>query len=103
MRRAGLLDPAPGTDGRERRVRLSARAHELLPAVTRQWDRTERAAAELDAELGVRLADVVNTAIEIVERRSFLGRVEPAEPEQPKNPQDPQEAARRSLRGEAAA
>lgn len=72
MRRAGLLDPAPAADGRERRVQLSAHAHLILPAVTRQWARTEQAVAELDGELGVRLSDVINSAIEILERRPFL-------------------------------
>lgn len=74
LKRAGLVQDAPSSDGRERRVRLSARGHDLLPEVTVIWRQADRAAAALDAELGVRLGDIINSAIETLGHRPFLTR-----------------------------
>ncbi len=74
LKRAGLVVEAPSPDGRERRVRLSARGRDQLPTVRAIWRRADRAAAELDAELGVRLGDIVGSAIEKLGRRAFLTR-----------------------------
>lgn len=73
MRRRGLLEDAPSRDGRERRVRLSASARAILPQLHAVWSRAEQAEAALDAQLGVCLADVINAAVDAVERRRFLG------------------------------
>lgn len=74
MKRRGLLEDAPSRDGRERRVCLSASAHAILPQLKAVWDRAEQAAADLDAEVGVCLADVINAAVDAIERRRFMGR-----------------------------
>ncbi|WP_051966903.1 MarR family winged helix-turn-helix transcriptional regulator [Kitasatospora mediocidica] len=81
MRGDGLVESAPGSDGRERRVRLTDTARRLLPAVAQQYARTQQAAEALDVELGISLAAVVNRAIGIIERRPFLPpAAEPAPP-----------------------
>lgn len=73
VRRRGLLEEAPSKDARERRVRLSPYAQAILPQLYAAWCRVEQAEAALDAQLGVRLLDVVNAAVDAVERRRFLG------------------------------
>jgi DNA-binding MarR family transcriptional regulator len=72
MRRRGLLEQAESSDGRERRVRLTPAAREMVPQLQTLWRRTRQAETQLNAELGADITDVINTAIEIVERRSFL-------------------------------
>jgi DNA-binding MarR family transcriptional regulator len=74
LKRAGLVQDAPSSDGRERRVRLSARGQDIIPALTVIWRQADRAAAALDAELGVRLGDIITCAIETLGRRPFLTR-----------------------------
>jgi DNA-binding MarR family transcriptional regulator len=74
MKRAGLLDAAGSSDGRERRVQLSADARRILPAVQALWRRADEAAAELDAELGLCLNDVISQALEALEHRAFRTR-----------------------------
>jgi DNA-binding MarR family transcriptional regulator len=74
MKRAGLLDAAGSSDGRERRVQLSADARRMLPAVQALWRRADEAAAELDAELGLCLNDVISQALEALEHRAFRTR-----------------------------
>lgn len=64
---------SPSKDARERRVRLSPYAQAILPQLYAAWCRVEQAEAALDAQLGVRLLDVVNAAVDAVERRRFLG------------------------------
>jgi DNA-binding MarR family transcriptional regulator len=74
MKRAGLLDAAGSSDGRERRVQLSADARRILPAVQALWRRADEAAAELDAELGLCLNDVISQALEALGHRAFRTR-----------------------------
>ena len=89
MRDAGLLEAVPGSDARERRVRLSASALDMAPAVRRLWRRTEAAASALDGELGLSLADAVNAAIGIVERRAFLTAPSPNPDSTPSRTRNP--------------
>jgi DNA-binding MarR family transcriptional regulator len=51
MRKAGLVEPADGTDGRTRRVRLTERSRELVPFLRAEWRATEATVRALDAEL----------------------------------------------------
>ncbi|GAA2274149.1 hypothetical protein GCM10009853_030060 [Glycomyces scopariae] len=79
MRKTGFVEDAPGTDGRERRVRLSDLARRQLPLIEAQWARTDAAAAALDAELGIDLGATLATALDLVRDRPFL----PADEEHP--------------------
>jgi DNA-binding MarR family transcriptional regulator len=81
LKRAGLVIDASSRDGRERRVRLSAHGCQILPAVQAQWRRADQAAAALDAELGLGLNDVIQAAIEALDRHAFLTRAPVAEAE----------------------
>ncbi|MCD0445448.1 S41 family peptidase [Glycomyces sp. A-F 0318] len=73
MRRAGLVEDAPGPDGRERRVRLSDLARLQLPVVEEQWARTDAAAAALSREIGVDLGAAAARALDVLRERPFLG------------------------------
>jgi DNA-binding MarR family transcriptional regulator len=80
MRKAGLVEDAPGADGRERRVRLSDLARRQLPVIEAQWARTDAAAAALSAELGVDLDATLAAALDIVRDRPFLDHGDPERP-----------------------
>jgi DNA-binding MarR family transcriptional regulator len=76
MRRAGLVESAPGDgDARTRPVTLSARARELAPFLAAEWRATEAAVRELDAELPYALSRVVTDLRELLDRRPFAARL----------------------------
>ena len=78
MLKHGLVKSAPGADGRERIVTLSDSARAMLPALHRQWDATAEAADDLMEEIGVRLDDRAEAAIEALGKRPFLDRINAA-------------------------
>jgi DNA-binding MarR family transcriptional regulator len=51
MRKAGLVEPAEDSDGRARRMRLTARSREIVPFLRAEWRATEATVRALDAEL----------------------------------------------------
>lgn len=75
MARNGLVDVSTGDDARERVAALSPAAHEIMPAVERRWQATEATARELEAELGVPLAEVIRNAIRALDRKPFDERI----------------------------
>lgn len=75
MRSAGLVETAAGTDGRTRLVRLTARGEEVSTFVRAEWDATEAAIAELEAEVAHPLTQVAADLAEAVARRPFRSRV----------------------------
>jgi DNA-binding MarR family transcriptional regulator len=75
MRAARLVTTQPGTDARERIVSLTEDGRRLAPLLWAEWDATEAAAAELDAELEASLAAFVQGATAALDRESFAARV----------------------------
>lgn len=75
MRREGLVDTSPGPDARTRVVVLTAKGRGLVPFLEAEWRATEGAAAELDAELAVGLAEFVAALRERLTERSFTERI----------------------------
>jgi len=75
MRSAGLVESAPGTDGRTRLVRLTARGEEVSTFVRAEWDATEAAVAALESEIPYPMARVAADIRAAVARRPFRVRV----------------------------
>lgn len=66
----------PGKDSRERFVHPTRACQAKLPALRKQWARTARAAASLDADLGQSLEDVLRQALRALQTRSFGERMD---------------------------
>lgn len=77
----GLVETAPGSDARERVVRLTGRAEALLPTLDAEWAATAAAAAELDAELPYPLSRLVDEALDALDRRPMRQRIADATPD----------------------
>lgn len=75
MRRDGLVDSSPGPDARTRTVTLTGDGRALVPFLEDEWRATERAWAELDAELPHPLSGVVEDMAAALARRSFRDRI----------------------------
>lgn len=75
MRREGLVRSRAGSDARTRDVTLTARGRALLPFLEAEWRATERAVAELEAEIPYALSQVVSDIEAALARRSFHDRV----------------------------
>lgn len=75
MAKAGFVDLVPGTDARQRIVRLTERTRRLLPVIEAEWEATEAAQRELDRELSVPLAQVLAEIEKALEKRSFADRI----------------------------
>jgi DNA-binding MarR family transcriptional regulator len=75
MRGDGLVESSPGSDARTRTVSLTDRGRALVPFLEDEWRATERAVAELEAELPYPLTRVVGDIAEALQRRSFLDRI----------------------------
>ena len=75
MARHGLLTMERGADARQRIARLTARARALLPLIEAEWAATDRAAAELEAELPAALTQVLQAAERAVLSRPMRRRI----------------------------
>ena len=75
MERRGLLTVRAGDDARQRRVELTAKARELLPAIDAEWDATDAASAALDAELPYPLSRLIDDLEAALQRRRFRDRI----------------------------
>lgn len=75
-----LVVLAPGSDARQRIVRLSPRGEELLPVMNAEWDATVAAAAAFEAELPYPLSLLIEEAVEALGRRSMRQRIADAAP-----------------------
>ncbi|HEX5493594.1 MAG TPA: MarR family transcriptional regulator [Mycobacteriales bacterium] len=80
MARDDLVVFTPGTDARQRIVRLTPAAERLLPVLEAEWVATSAAAAELEAELSVPLSRVVDEALDALRRRPMRERIAAAAP-----------------------
>ncbi|RZJ38533.1 MAG: MarR family transcriptional regulator [Brevundimonas sp.] len=65
----------PGADARERIVTLTPFALEALPRLERCWAATTAASADLEAEIGQPLAEVLSHALDALDRRPFHDRL----------------------------
>jgi DNA-binding MarR family transcriptional regulator len=75
MRRRGLVELVPGTDGRERLVHLTDTARALQPALDAEWRTTAAAFDALNTELTASLRQVVDEMEAALGRRSFRDRI----------------------------
>jgi DNA-binding MarR family transcriptional regulator len=75
MERRGLLALRSGTDARQRRVTLTAKAKRLLPAIDAEWEATDLASAALDAELPYPLSQLIDDLAAALEHRRFRRRI----------------------------
>lgn len=76
MRSAGLVDSAPGPDGRTRVVTLTMTGRELVPLAAAEWRATEAALARLEEELPYPPSHVAADLAEALDRRPFRDRLE---------------------------
>ena len=75
MRKAGLVEPADDSDGRKRRVQLTARSRELLPFLQAEWRATEATVLALDAELPYPIMRAVADIQAALSARPFAQRL----------------------------
>lgn len=75
MRRDGLIEVERGADKRRQVVSLTSRATTMIPTLEKMWKAVNEAARELDDELMGPLSQVVEEAIEALERRPFRDRI----------------------------
>ncbi len=74
MMRSGLLEGRRGKDMREQVLSITLKAAEMIPELQRIWTITNEAAKELDAELAFPLSQLLEDAIDALERQSFTER-----------------------------
>jgi DNA-binding MarR family transcriptional regulator len=75
MRRCGLVALEPGTDARQRVVRLTERARSLLPVIEAEWAATVAAVRELEAGLPAPLGEILDAILQAVRRRPMRQRI----------------------------
>ncbi|HZF43702.1 MAG TPA: helix-turn-helix domain-containing protein [Sphingomonadaceae bacterium] len=75
MRSAGLVTGAPGQDGRERLIELTATGLDACARLQALWDAIARAAATLDAELPIPLTDILRETAARLEAEDFASRI----------------------------
>jgi DNA-binding MarR family transcriptional regulator len=75
MRRHGLVDTSHGPDARTRLITLTDNGRGVVPMLEAEWRATERAIAELDAEIPYPLSQVVRDLATALERRCFHDRI----------------------------
>ena len=75
MRAAGLVESADGPDRRTRRVKLTARAEEVVPFLKAEWQATEATLRALEAELPYSLTQVVQDIRQALQRRPYGERL----------------------------
>ncbi len=75
MRKAGLVEPAGDSDGRARRVQLTARSREIVPFLQAEWRATEATVLALDAELPYPIMRVVADIQAALATRPFAQRL----------------------------
>ncbi len=85
MRVSGLVSVRTGkTDGRERRVRLTAKAERMHATLVRAWSAMDAASAQLVDEAAPGLPEALSAAVAALGRHSFAERVRRATPPAPR-------------------
>ncbi|WP_444901037.1 MarR family winged helix-turn-helix transcriptional regulator [Microbulbifer sp. SSSA007] len=77
-----LVEIVKGVDARERKVRLTHKGALLLPRLKAHWQATVSAEKSLNAELPLPLSDLLDTAINALERSRFQDRIQRQLPEE---------------------
>jgi DNA-binding MarR family transcriptional regulator len=75
MRTAGLVRTVPGKDARSKQVTLTAKSKKVVELLAAEWQATEAALAELEAELPYPMSQVVRDIEEVLTRQSFHDRI----------------------------
>ena len=75
MRAAGWVRTTAGTDARSKKVTLTAKAARITGLLAAEWNATEAAVAELEAEIPYPLSQVVTDIEQALQRKSFHDRV----------------------------
>ena len=75
MRAADWVRTAAGADARSKRVALTAKAGRIVGRLAAEWQATEAAIAEIDAEIPYPLSRVVTDIEEALQRKSFHDRI----------------------------
>jgi DNA-binding MarR family transcriptional regulator len=75
MANQDLVMLTPGQDARQRIVRLTPRAVQLLPTLDAEWAATSAAARELDVELSFPLSQLLDEALRALRRRPLRQRI----------------------------
>lgn len=75
MEKSGLVTLRSGADARQRIVQLTPKAHALMPTIEAEWSATERAMANLDAELAVPIVELLRQTLERLDERSLKERI----------------------------
>jgi DNA-binding MarR family transcriptional regulator len=75
MRAAGLVRTAAGTDARTKKVTLTARARSVVGQLAAEWQATEAAVAEIEAEIPYPLSRLVTDIEDALRRKSFHDRI----------------------------
>ncbi|MEV0679311.1 MarR family winged helix-turn-helix transcriptional regulator [Actinosynnema sp. NPDC050436] len=75
MRRDGYVELRPGTDARHRIVHLTDHTRTLLPTLHAEWNATNAATRQLDAELPHPLSELVEATLRALADKPFHHRV----------------------------
>ncbi|MEU6149286.1 MarR family winged helix-turn-helix transcriptional regulator [Actinosynnema sp. NPDC047251] len=75
MRRDGYVELRTGTDARHRIVHLTDHTRTLLPTLYAEWDATNAATRQLDAELPHPLSDLVERTLQALADKSMHHRI----------------------------
>ncbi|MCX4749794.1 winged helix DNA-binding protein [Kitasatospora sp. NBC_01287] len=75
MRAAGLVRTVPGADARSKKVALTPKARRIVARLAAEWQATEAALAEIEAEIPYPLSQVVGDIEQALRRRSFHDRI----------------------------
>ena len=79
MHAEGLVRRIAGDDGRSRAVALTPKGADLRASLVPQWQARLRAVDELEDEIGARLREILQKAIEALEREGFDLRISKVE------------------------
>jgi len=75
LRAAGWVRTSAGTDARSKKVTLTAKAERAAGRLAAEWQATEAAIADLEAEIPYPLSRVVTDIEEALRRQSFHDRI----------------------------
>ena len=75
MRSAGLIRTTTGADARSKKVQLTARARRIAGRLAAEWQATEAALAEIEAEIPYPLSRAVIDIEAALRRKSFHDRI----------------------------